>query len=143
MRARSSRWVQVVGLTLAVGGCARSAAVTASAAPAPLSDAPAAPAPAPQEGLPTWNAVLSGHPVGATNPPRPLLVVSREPEACFKQWVGGMVRPDPEAAALGGHVVATAEQGATLGVAVLCPEGEPARLLAAHAAWVAGDRKGE
>jgi hypothetical protein len=68
--------------------------------PAPTPDtipevAPApAPAPAPTGGLPTWDQVPSGHPPGATNPPRPVLVVTTDTHRCFKRWVSPMVPPD-------------------------------------------------
>jgi hypothetical protein len=46
-------------------------------------------------GLPHWEDVASTHPVGATNPPSPYLVVTPE-GACYKVWEGGMTRGGPD-----------------------------------------------
>ena len=73
--------------------------------------------------LPTWDEVVSGHPQGATNPPRPVLVVNSDATRCWKEWVGGM-RPDPDfrrIAASGGRVLAAGE--APNGTEVQCPTG--------------------
>lgn len=58
-----------------------------------------APAPAPSASpdgaaLPTWESVRSSHPEGATNPPRPVLIVDPDGR-CFKDWESGMIRPEP------------------------------------------------
>lgn len=142
----STPLVRVLGLSLAVNACSGSASPPVSETP-PLPGNPPLPVeepplptanpPAPSD-LPTWDQVESGHPRGATNPPRPLLVVSREPEACFKDWVGGMMPPDPQEYAINGRVVPTAADGAAQGTQIQCPEGQPAALLAAHAAWSSG-----
>lgn len=55
---------------------------------------PPAPQPTPAA-LPTWDAVESGHPPGATNPPAPVLVMTpatggSAPYRCFKAWVSPM-----------------------------------------------------
>jgi hypothetical protein len=42
--------------------------------------------------LPTWDDVASHHPAGATNPPSPRLIRAIDTGACYKQWVGGMIR---------------------------------------------------
>ena len=39
--------------------------------------------------LPTWDAVPSGHPEGATNPPIPVLIV-RPDGTCYKRWQSPM-----------------------------------------------------
>jgi hypothetical protein len=43
--------------------------------------------------LPNWDDVPSKHPEGATNPPAPVLNVTRDGSRCFKTFEGGMVRP--------------------------------------------------
>jgi hypothetical protein len=76
--------------------------------------------------LPTWDQVESGHPQGATNPPRPVLVVNSDASRCWKEWVGGM-RPDPNfrrIAASGGRVLADGE--APNGTEIVCPTGASA-----------------
>lgn len=94
----------------------------------------------PAPSLPTWDSVLSGHPEGATNPPSPMLIVSRSPEACFKAWTGGMVPPPPDVMAVGGRVVDTPAMAS--GTQVQCPEGQPAKLIAAYDDYVAKQKKG-
>jgi hypothetical protein len=107
----------------------------ATGAPVPGHEGPA-PAPPPNEPthnppapLPTWESVGSGHPEGATNPPSPVLVVTREPLGCYKAWEGGMRPPAPEVMRTGGRVVDTP---ASVGRAtqVQCPPGQPDELLA-------------
>lgn len=80
--------------------------------------------------LPTWDEVISPHPEGATNPPSPVLIVRREDRSCHKGWWGGMVPPPPAVLQARGRV---AETAAEVGFAtrVVCPPGEPDRLLAA------------
>jgi hypothetical protein len=41
-------------------------------------------------GLPAWSDVDSGHPEGATNPPSPVLEVTRDGARCFKAFESGM-----------------------------------------------------
>lgn len=92
-----TRAVVVVGLTLA--GCgAKDPQPTANPpppepveAPEPVIEPPRNP-PAPS--LPTWDEVKSGHPEGATNPPRPELIVTPA-GVCHKKWVSGMLAPQP------------------------------------------------
>jgi len=78
--------------------------------------------------LPAWDDVKSGHPEGATNPPRPVLIVTPE-GACFKQWVSPMMRPTP-GQPFGDRVE---DCTADCGTAVQCPP-KAAELLAAHEA---------
>ncbi len=92
--------------------------------------------PNPRRPLPTWDSVSSGHPTGATNPPYPVLIYATEPQECFKAWRGGMMPPAPDERKAGGFVVKTRVEALEIvrgGVQVACPEGEPARLLAAWA----------
>lgn len=91
MKRSASALVLPVGLFLA--GCAAHAApVEVATPPVPTSnppppDAPPIPPPTnPPAPLPTWDAVGSGHPAGATNPPSPVLLRT-EGGRCFKQWV--------------------------------------------------------
>lgn len=89
--------------------------------------------------LPTWESVKSGHPEGATNPPFPLLIVSKDPEACFKTWISGMMKPDDEVMDLNGRVVATPADAAGA-TQVQCPPDQPQKLLAAAAKRDAAQR---
>lgn len=142
----STRFVRVLGVGLGVAACHKT--------PEPPTHNPPAPDPAPVEvlppanppapdtvPLPTWDAVRSGHPEGATNPPSPVLVVARSTGACYKDWRGGMMRPPPDILAAGGRVVPTPAEAT--GTQVVCPEGEPARLIAAWDALPPGDKTGE
>jgi hypothetical protein len=82
------------------------------------------PAPAPATAsLPTWDEVASKHPPGATNPPRPVLLVSPEGR-CFKQWVSPMVRPPAHQ----DRIEPCDEEGAC-GTEVVCPAERAAPLL--------------
>lgn len=45
--------------------------------------------------LPEWGSIPSRHPEGATNPPRPILIVDPSGR-CYQKWVGGMLAPTPE-----------------------------------------------
>ncbi|MSQ03722.1 MAG: hypothetical protein EXR71_17850 [Myxococcales bacterium] len=88
----------------------------------------------PPPSLPAWDAVTSEHPPGATNPPYPVLVVARDSGRCFKAWRGGMKPPSADVRNAGGVVVATLPEALEIlrgGAEVACPEGQPARLLAA------------
>jgi hypothetical protein len=69
-----------------------------------------------------------------------MLIVSRSPEACFKTWTGGMVPPPADVMAVGGRVVDTPAMAS--GTQVQCPEGEPARVIAAYDAYVAAQKQG-
>ena len=75
--------------------------------------------------LPSWDSVGSGHPEGATNPPRPVLVVDPDGR-CFKQWTSGMLAPTPET-----DDRVEACTGEDCGTQVECPP-KAAELLAAH-----------
>lgn len=71
-----------------------------------------------------------GAPPGATNPPFPVLVVTRDTGACYKEWFGGMIPPPPRQRAAGGLVLeTTAEVAEYNGTQVQCPPGQPAALL--------------
>ena len=137
-----SSFVRVLGVALAVSACEKSPeVVVGDPPPPPINHNPPPPEPTADpvsSDLPTWDAVASGHPEGATNPPRPVLIVTREPLACYKGWVGGMVPPTPDIRAAGGVVVATAADVPHQGTQVQCPEGQPQKLLDAWAAWEAG-----
>lgn len=129
-------------LTLAASGCAKEEPPATPPMPVPTGNPPVpdiAPPPAPpadgQAGstdatLPTWESVASGHPEGATNPPRPVLAVT-EDGRCFKEWVGGMLPPDPEVRAIGGRVISGPED--TQGTETRCPP-HAEKVMAAHAA---------
>lgn len=142
----SRPFVRVVGVTLGLSACAEKPPVVQTSPPATIPEATPEPPPTPLPPtnppvptLPSWDDVASGHPQGATNPPTPILVVSKSPEACFKAFIGGMIAPGPEVASTGGRVVETpADAG---GTQIRCPEGQPAQLLAAHEAWLAGFKK--
>jgi hypothetical protein len=69
--------------------------------------------------LPVWDEVESGHPKGATNPPRPVLEILADGARCWKAWEGGMRRPDPELMAIGGRILDDASQ--TQGTEIECP----------------------
>jgi len=77
--------------------------------------------------LPTWDQVESGHPDGATNPPRPVLVVMEEGPRCWKEWVGGMVAPTSEILQLGGRIIA--DPKATSGTEIACPRRQAQSIL--------------
>ncbi len=79
------------------------------------------PPPPPQDppSLPPWEAVESGHPEGATNPPRPVLVILEDGTRCWKEWQGGMMPPDEELLALGGRVITDPSQ--TTATEIQCP----------------------
>lgn len=133
-------FVRVLGVALTLGAC-NPASKPLEAPPEPLPGNPPAPTPvepAPVEpapvdsSLPTWDSVKSGHPEGATNPPSPLLIVSKDPQACFKGWLPGMKQPDPEVMELNGRVVDTPAQ-AVNATQVQCPPGQPQALLEAAA----------
>ena len=144
--------VRILGVALSVSACHHDAAPPPSKPPEPVYENPPPPVdpvaevpvtptpvdPAPVDAaLPTWESIRSGHPEGATNPPSPLLVVSKDPPLCFKDWLPGMIKPDPEVMDLNGRVVATP---ASVGraVPVQCPPGQPAALLDAAARRDAG-----
>lgn len=137
----SRPFVRVLGVALSVAGCHREVPPISQNPPAPvdappIAELPADPVAAPptDANLPTWESIRSGHPEGATNPPYPLLVVSKSPPLCFKGWLPGMIKPDDEVMEISGRVVATpASVGSA--VPVQCPEGQPDKLLAARAAW--------
>ena len=91
--------------------------------PPPLQPVPDVPLignpPAPQSGLPSWDAVGSNHPEGATNPPSPVLVVTKDGAHCYKQWRGGMLPPEPDVEEFGGKVIDNADPAA--GTEIVCP----------------------
>lgn len=128
-------FVRVVGVALAVSA----SRPAAGSEPAPAASPPEPPSPAspPPARLPTWDEVRSGHPEGATNPPSPLLIVTKEPLGCYKSWRSGMLAAPPDLRAAGGQVVDTpAEVGSA--TAVQCPPGQPQALLEAWAKRPAG-----
>jgi hypothetical protein len=102
----------------------------------PPPDLPGGDGPAPASTLPTWESVESGHPEGATNPPRPVLAVTQDGR-CFKEWVGGMMPPDPNVMSDGGRVISG--PGDTSGTEVQCPP-TAKKVLEAHAARQAGGK---
>lgn len=79
-------------------GCGARGHEPASALPepaapeAPRNPEPPAP-PQPSGALLAWEDVPSPHPAGATNPPRPVLVVTPE-RRCFKRWVSPFLPPE-------------------------------------------------
>ena len=85
---------------------------------------PPAPSPSP---LPTWAEVESGHPEGATNPPRPVLVVMEDGPRCWKEWVGGMIRPSDDVLQLGGRLITDPAQ--TEGTEIACPRRQAQSIL--------------
>jgi hypothetical protein len=89
----------------------------------PVAEAPPA--------LPTWDEVGSGHPPGATNPPRPELIVTPEGR-CYKHWVSPMMRRAP--GSVGDHVQACVAD--ECGWEIQCPEPRASEVLAAHQAGV-------
>ncbi len=145
-----SRFVRVLGVGLTVTGCHSAAPPEVNPLEVPPPDvvvnppSPTVPEvapvvvrnPPPPQLLPTWESVLSGHPEGATNPPSPVLIVARASGDCFKDWRGGMMRLPEDVRRAGGMVVATIAEAT--GTQVQCPEGEPARLIAAWDAVPAG-----
>ena len=74
----------------------------------------------PAPGLPTWDEVESGHPEGATNPPRPELWVTEDGTDCFKSWQPP-TKPDPEVMRDGGRVIPDAGH-AGAATAIACPD---------------------
>lgn len=81
--------------------------------PEPLPDTP----PAPDKTLPSWDEVESGHPAGATNPPVPLLAVTKDGQHCYKEWYDGRAMPAGEIRA-GGRVIDG--PGDTKGTEIAC-----------------------
>lgn len=71
--------------------------------PMPTANPP--PPPRQEERLPVWGEVESGHPDGATNPPRPVLVVLEDRSRCWKEWHGGMQPPTEEIMQIGGRII--------------------------------------
>jgi hypothetical protein len=133
----SSPFVRVLGVALVMSACEK----TTPPAEIPVEPTEVPPGPPggpipthnPPATLPTWESVISGHPEGATNPPSPVLFVSKAPQACFKVWMGGMIPFPPDISQAAGRVVETpadVEQGTE----VQCPAGQPETLLAAYAA---------
>ena len=81
---------------------------------------PSAPTEAPTaQRLPLWDEVESGHPEGATNPPRPVLELLADGSRCWKAWEGGMRPPDAEVRAVGGRILTSASE--TSSVEIECP----------------------
>lgn len=85
--------------------------------------------------LPTWDEVKSSHPEGATNPPSPTLYVARDTGACFKDWLPGMIKPDDDIMAVGGRVYAH-ESDVVDATKIVCPEGQPAKLVSEYDAYL-------
>ena len=152
-------FVRVLGVALTLNGCHKEppAAPMSSAPPQitpPTSNPPEPettgnppPEPVPPTSnpppptLPHWDDVPSGHPEGATNPPRPILVVAADTGACFKVWHGGMIPPPADVRAAHGRVVATAADAGERATQVQCPEGQPDTLLKDYAALPADTQK--
>lgn len=113
-------------------GCSGSdGSIQVNPAPPAVPDTPdeAEPKPDPEPapaGLPTWDSVGSGHPEGATNPPRPVLVVDPDGR-CFKDWTSGMMAPTPETE----DRVQSCPDDAACGTQVQCPP-KAEELLAAY-----------
>ena len=137
-------FVRVLGVALTVSACEKTPEPLPGNPPLPVtSDPPVvtqAPEPAPTSDLPTFDSVKSGHPEGATNPPYPLLIVTREPPACYKDWLPGMIQPPDEVMQTDGRVVDTPAQVPQGAVQVQCPPGQPQKQLDARAAYDAGRR---
>lgn len=135
---RSPGFIRVLaaGAALSLSGCTPARQEPTTNPPAPevqppvVEPAPEVPPignpPPPQNNLPTWDSVGSGHPEGATNPPSPVLVVTKDGAHCYKDWRGGMLPPEPDVAELGGKVVDSVDQAK--GTEVVCPP-EAAALL--------------
>lgn len=130
----SSPFVRVLGVALVVSACEKQPIVHGNPPPPPD------PVPTPEEPvvlrnppapLPTWDEVKSTHPEGATNPPSPVLIVSRAPLRCFKGWMGGMQPWPADVRDAGGRVVATPEEAGANATEIVCPDGEPYKLIAA------------
>ncbi len=85
--------------------------------------------------LPTWDQVESGHPEGATNPPRPVLAVMADGPRCWKEWVGGMVPPTEEILQFGGRIIDDAS--AASGTEIACPRRQAQSILDKAAARAA------
>jgi len=101
--------------------------------PPPVLRNPPPPEPPPGPGaapLPTWDEVPSTHPKGATNPPRPVLVVLEDGSRCWKEWVSPMLPPGPLEPALGGKIVAQAPDHL---VEIQCPVERVQAILRAKA----------
>ena len=107
--------------------------------PPPSDPAPAQTAEADPTRLPLWDEVESGHPEGATNPPRPVLEILADGSRCWKAWEGGMRRPDPELTAIGGRILADASQ--TTGTEIACPRRRAQSVLDRKAAMDAGEKE--
>lgn len=124
--------VLLAGAALSVGlagsACTKEPVVTHNPPPPPEPDPlPTTNPPAP---LPTWDEVESGHPEGATNPPRPVLEVSEDGAACYKAWFDPRMNL-PEVREKGGIVLDPGQ--APTGVPVQCPADQVATVLARHA----------
>lgn len=131
----------LAGVALGASGCSGKDIVTENPPPPPpepeLSENPPPPdipeAPGPpgspevgptdggeQAALPEWDAVASGHPEGATNPPMPVLYVSEDGSRCWKGWSDPRAM-DREVMLNGGKVISDPADadGAT---EVACPD---------------------
>jgi hypothetical protein len=87
-------------------------------APDPQPVVPTANPPAP---LPTWDEVPSGHPEGATNPPRPVLIVTPDKAHCYKDWVSGMMAPRPDTSDRVDACPPAADGSQPCGTEIQCP----------------------
>lgn len=117
------------GATLAVSACRKDAAPEPEVPEPPVMRNPPPPeleepVEPPTPVLPTWDAVGSNHPEGATNPPRPVLVVDPDGR-CFKDWAPSMLPPKPE----NSDRVQKCGADDDCGTQVVCPE-KAAKLLA-------------
>ncbi len=108
-----NRHVVVLGIGISLAGCGNKSspeapiatnppeAITGGVEPAipEVAEEPHGNPPPPvTSGFPEWDAVASGHPPGATNPPMAVLVMTPD-RACYKTWASpmapkGMLRGD-------------------------------------------------
>ncbi|MCB9777604.1 MAG: hypothetical protein H6742_03485 [Alphaproteobacteria bacterium] len=117
-------------LTVGLAACKKEPEVTAN--PPPLPPPTENPPPPPPDELPTWDAVASGHPEGATNPPMPVLVVHESGEPCYKDWFDPRAVPQ-EARAKGGIVLEAGDAPLEGATRIQCPPEQVAEVLGRHA----------
>ncbi|HCH63555.1 MAG TPA: hypothetical protein DFR83_12175 [Deltaproteobacteria bacterium] len=105
--------------------------------PPPAGPPPSAPED-PTKRLPVWDEVESGHPKGATNPPRPVLELLADGSRCWKAWEGGMRPPDQQVVQIGGRILADASQ--TTATEIECPRRRVQSVLDRKARMEEGDQ---
>ena len=133
--------VLAAGAALSLSACSGEPEVPIGNPPPPEQppEVPIGNPPPPESALPSWDDVASGHPEGATNPPRPVLTVTADGAQCWKDWVSPMIPPSQDFMELGGEVVTSAADAK--GTEVQCPP-EATEVLAryqARAAATGGD----